>query len=60
MKWAVKRAIGSQPLKVLGSGRESCSRRQRGDMVVVEEMWTVLHDRKPFDRARFIPTPGKQ
>jgi hypothetical protein len=32
------------------------SRRQAVEMIgsaVVEEIWTVLHERKPFDRARF-------
>lgn len=33
------------------------SRRQAREMVgsaVVEEIWSVMHDHKPFDRARFI------
>ena len=33
------------------------SRKQATEMIgsaVVEEIWAVLHDHKPFDRARFV------
>jgi hypothetical protein len=40
--------------RLLGRGY---SRKQATEMIgsaVVEEIWAVMHDHKPFDRARFI------